>query len=172
MQKTIITCSGAASRWSSEKCVRFGAGRSRVRLSAGSYQDLVNWFCSLLTRRTVCGRAAGNSPRTQKKQVNWNQKLYKLSRGGKTTAVIKRQQTNHHIKQCLGASQPVAFNNYVTAQRCFKQYIFNNQPHSINHYVYFWKILVKVLFFWRNMTLLFLFVCLYMPVWLLSSTSN
>ena len=36
----------------------------RVRLSAGSYQDLVNWYCGLLTRRTVCGRAAGNSRRT------------------------------------------------------------------------------------------------------------
>jgi len=39
------------------KCVPFDAGRSRVRLSAGSYQDLVNWYCSFLTRRTVCGRA-------------------------------------------------------------------------------------------------------------------
>jgi len=50
------------SSWSSGKCVRFGAGRP-----AGSYQDLVNWYCSLLSRRTVYGRAAGNSPRTTKK---------------------------------------------------------------------------------------------------------
>jgi len=44
--------------------------RSRVRLSAGSYQDLVNWYCSLLTRRTVCGRAARNTPRTHKQTRN------------------------------------------------------------------------------------------------------
>ena len=58
------------SSWSSGKCVRFGAGRSRVRLSAGAYQDLVNWYCSLLTRRTMCGRTAGNTPRTQKQTRN------------------------------------------------------------------------------------------------------
>jgi len=34
--------------------------------SAGSYQDLINWYCSLLTRCTVYGRAAGNTSRTQK----------------------------------------------------------------------------------------------------------
>ena len=33
-----------------------GAGRSGVRLSAGSYQDLFNWYCILLSRRPVCGR--------------------------------------------------------------------------------------------------------------------
>jgi len=53
------------SPWSRGKRVRFGAGRSSIRLSAGSYQDLVNWYCSLLTRRTVYGRAAGNTTRTQ-----------------------------------------------------------------------------------------------------------
>ena len=37
------------------------AGRSRIRLSTGSYQDLVTWYCSLLTTLTVCGRAAGNT---------------------------------------------------------------------------------------------------------------
>jgi len=65
------------SPWSSGTYVRFGAGRSRIRLLAGSYQDHVNWYCNLLTRRTECGRAAGNTCRTQKT----NQKLYKLSRG-------------------------------------------------------------------------------------------
>jgi len=40
------------------KCIRFGAGRSGVRLPDGSYHDLVNWHCSL-TRRGMCGRAAG-----------------------------------------------------------------------------------------------------------------
>jgi len=33
---------------------------------------LVNWYCSLLTRRTVCGRAARNTPKTQK-QTAWNE---------------------------------------------------------------------------------------------------
>ena len=51
---------------SSGKCIHFGAGWSKVRLSAGSYQDLVKPYCHLLTRRTVCERAAGNTPRTQK----------------------------------------------------------------------------------------------------------
>jgi len=51
--------------WSSGKCVRFGAGRSIVRLSAGSSQDFVNWYCSLLIRRV---RAAGNTPRSQKQE--------------------------------------------------------------------------------------------------------
>jgi len=55
------------SPWCSDKCVRYGAGRSRVRLSAGSYQDLVNWCCSLPTRCTACRRAAGISPRTHKR---------------------------------------------------------------------------------------------------------
>jgi len=32
----------------SGKCVHFGAGRSGVRLLAGSYQDLANWYCGLL----------------------------------------------------------------------------------------------------------------------------
>jgi len=59
----------------SGKCVRFGAGRSRFHLSVGSYQDLMDWYCSLLTRRTVCGRAAGNTPRTQK-QTEWNETRY------------------------------------------------------------------------------------------------
>jgi len=34
--------------------------------SAGSYQALVSWYCILLSRRTVCGRAGGNTPRIQK----------------------------------------------------------------------------------------------------------
>ena len=34
------------SPWSSGKCVSFDTGRSRV--SAGSCQDLLNWYCSLL----------------------------------------------------------------------------------------------------------------------------
>jgi len=48
---------------SSGKCVRcWWVGRSTL---AGSYRDLVNWYCSL-TRRTVCKRTAANTPRTQK----------------------------------------------------------------------------------------------------------
>ena len=38
-----------------------------VRLSAGLYQDLINWYCSLLTWRKVCGRAAGITSGTQTK---------------------------------------------------------------------------------------------------------
>jgi len=67
----------------------------RVRLSAGSYQDLINWYCSLLTGRTVCGRAAGNTPRTQK-QTEWirmNAEVVQTqSWRYRTIVVVKRQQ--------------------------------------------------------------------------------
>ena len=49
------------------KCVRVGAGRSRSRLSAGSCQDLINRYCSLLAMRTVSRRVAGNISRPQDK---------------------------------------------------------------------------------------------------------
>jgi len=66
-----------------------------LQLSAGSYQDLINWYCSLLTRRTVCGRAAGNTLRTQK-QTEWksvNAEIVQTpSWRYKTIVVIKRQQ--------------------------------------------------------------------------------
>jgi len=31
------------------------SARSGVRFSTGSYQNLKNWCCSLLARRTLCG---------------------------------------------------------------------------------------------------------------------
>ena len=58
------------SSWSSGKCVRIGPGRTKGQLSAGSYQDLLNWYCSLPSRHTVCRRAAGNTTRTQKQTRN------------------------------------------------------------------------------------------------------
>jgi len=79
----------------SGKCNRFGAGRSWVRCSAGSYEDLVCWYCSLLTRHTVYRRAAGNTPRTQKKKKPSEMKpeiVQTQSWRYKTIAVIKRQQ--------------------------------------------------------------------------------
>ena len=91
---------GLTSPWSSDKCVRFDAGRSRVRLLARSYQDHVNWYCSFLTMRTVCRRAAGNTPRTQK-QTEWNE-----TRNCTNSVVAlldhcsyKVPTTNHHIKK-------------------------------------------------------------------------
>jgi len=69
---------------------RFGADRSRVRLSAGSNQDLVNWYCSLLTRRTVCGRAAGNTLSTQNRsERNATEIAQTQSWRYKTLVVIK-----------------------------------------------------------------------------------
>jgi len=55
-----------------KESVRFDAGGSRVRLTVGSCQDFLSWYCSLFTRRTVCGRAGGNTPRTQI-QIEWNE---------------------------------------------------------------------------------------------------
>ena len=81
------------SPWSRGTCARFGAGRSGVRLSAGSYQDLVNWYCSLLIRRTVCGRAAGNTLRTQNRsERNETEIAHTQSWRYKTLVVIKCQQ--------------------------------------------------------------------------------
>ena len=97
---TVLFCASQSwsgtSPWSSGKCGRFGAGRSGVRLSAGSYQDLVNWYCSLLIRRTVWGRATGNT------KTNW----VKWKPGKCTNSVVALQDlcsykaptTNHHIK--------------------------------------------------------------------------
>jgi len=74
--------------------------------SAGFDQDRVNWYCSLLTRRTVCGRAAGNTPRTRK-QTEWNEPR------SCTNSFVELQDycsykaptTNHHInKQLLRAA--------------------------------------------------------------------
>jgi len=73
---------------------------ARVRLSAGSYQDLINWYCSLLTRRTVCGRAAGNTPRSQTQTEwhesrNWTNSVLALQ----DHCCYKAPTTNHHIIQ-------------------------------------------------------------------------
>jgi len=83
-----------ASPWSSGKCVR-------VRLSARSYQDLVNWYCSHLTRHTVCGRTAGNTPRTQK-QTEWNEAeiVQTLPWRYKPIAVMKPQRQTNISVQC------------------------------------------------------------------------
>jgi len=87
------------SPWSGGKCVRFGAGRLRVQLLAGSYQDHVNWYCSLLTRRTVCGRAAGNTPRTQKQtELNETRNCTKSVVALHDHCSYKAPTTNHHIK--------------------------------------------------------------------------
>jgi len=61
--------------WPGSTCVRFGASRSGVRLSVGSYNDLVNWYYSLLTRRTVCGRAAMDVQSCRQNRFQWWQTL-------------------------------------------------------------------------------------------------
>ena len=90
-QLQLVFCK--TSPWSSGK---LGAGRSRVRLAARSYQDLVNWSCSLLTRCTVCGRrAAGNTPRTQKETRNCTNSVVALQ----DQCSYAAPTTNHHIKK-------------------------------------------------------------------------
>ena len=82
------------SPWPRGKCVRFGAGKSRVRLSARSYQDLVNWYCGLLTRRTVCGKSCRELTQNIKtSQVKMKPKIVQTqSWRYMTMVVIKRQQ--------------------------------------------------------------------------------
>ena len=56
----------------------------------------LNWYCSFLTRRTVCGSAAGNTTRTHKKTRELKQQLYKLSRSATRPCSYKAPTTNHH----------------------------------------------------------------------------
>jgi len=68
------------------KCVRFGAGRSGVWLWVGSYRGIVTWYCSLLTKRMVYGRAAG----TFRSMAN----SYKCTQSSKVTARKWNYSTN------------------------------------------------------------------------------
>jgi len=99
------------SQWSIGTCVRLGAGRSRVRrrsrVSAGSYQDLVNWYCSLLARRTVCRGAARNTRRTFKQTRNCT--VVALQDHCSYTAPT----TNHHIKKATIRTN-YEFSNFYT----------------------------------------------------------
>jgi len=55
---------------------------------------------TVLTRRTVCRGAAGNTSKTRKKLVKRNQTLHKThSWGYKTIALIKRHQQNTITKK-------------------------------------------------------------------------
>ena len=79
------------------KCVRFGAGRSEVRLSAGSYQNLVYWYCSLLTKRALCWRAAGVMYNA-KKQIKWYPTFQTLNIGATNHCGCKASST-HYLKK-------------------------------------------------------------------------
>jgi len=86
--------------WFSGKCVCFGVGRSRDRLSAGSYKDLVNWNCSLLTSRTMYGRASGNTTRKQNKpSENEPRNCTNSVLALQDLCSYQASTTNHHIKQ-------------------------------------------------------------------------
>jgi len=52
-------------------------------------QATVNWYCSLLTRRTVCGRAAVNATRTQNKPSENEPRVQTQTWRYKTIVVIK-----------------------------------------------------------------------------------
>ena len=58
-RRNAISRTGPQSACPGVKCVHFRVGMSWAELWAGSLQDLINWYCSLLARRTVCGSAAG-----------------------------------------------------------------------------------------------------------------
>jgi len=97
----------------SRNFVWFGAGKSKFRLircwkveissdsvlegrnvdSLASYQDLINWYNSLLTRPRCTEELQEHTQNTKTNRVKWNQKLYKTqSWRYKTTAVIKHQR--------------------------------------------------------------------------------
>ena len=101
------------SPWPRGKCVRFGAGRSRVRLLSRSYQDLVNWYCGLLTRRTVCGKICRELTQNIKTgRVNMKPEIVQTqSWRYKTMVVIKRQHQTISNKQTITTcvSQHFAF---------------------------------------------------------------
>jgi len=58
-----------------------GTGRSVVRLSTGSYDDVVDWHCSLPTRCVLCWRAAGTIQNAKQNELNDARPLYNLSHG-------------------------------------------------------------------------------------------
>jgi len=87
------------SPWSSGKCVRFGAGRSFD--SRPSLTKTENWYCSLLTRRTVCGRAVRKIPRTQNKPSEMKPEIVQTQSWGYNTSVVTRGQQQTTIsKSC------------------------------------------------------------------------
>jgi len=69
---------------------------SSAELSAGCYEDLVHWYCSLRTRRTVSTRAAGNIAGTQRKLGQIIPDIVQTqSWHYNTTAVIQRHQKRY-----------------------------------------------------------------------------
>ena len=74
------------------KCVRFGATRSGVRLSAGSYQDLVNWYCNLLTWSTKCAIQIA-----KQNQVKWYRTLLQ-TQSWRYTTVLQLQSAIKNTK--------------------------------------------------------------------------
>jgi len=82
-------------------------GRPRVRLgrvlpyqdAAGSCKDLVNWYCSLPTRRTMYARAAGSTHRTQKNEWTETRNCTNSVSALQDHCSHKAPTTNHHIKK-------------------------------------------------------------------------
>ena len=100
-------------------CVRLGAGRSKVRLSAGSYQDVVNWYFSLLARRTVCRRAARNTSRTQNELRQMKAGIVPTqSWRYKTTVVIMRHQQKQHIIKSIIYNFNIFINSKILPRIC------------------------------------------------------
>jgi len=106
--------------------VSVSAGRSRVWISAGSYQDLINWYCSLLTRRTEYRRATGNTiglVRDGPRQVSlpktryskWMKHQWKLY--GTGAAILSAPTT---LKRVMGQQQFLILKVNISISEKFK----------------------------------------------------
>ena len=66
---------------------------NRSVLKGNPCQDLVNWYSSLLTKRSVCGRATGTHPEHTKNTSEMKPEIVQTQVWRyKTIVVIKRQQ--------------------------------------------------------------------------------
>ena len=109
-----LTVGRHVSMWYS-KCVRTCTGGSGVCLCARFQQDLVNWYCSLLTRRTVCGRVARTIQTAKNKWIE--------TRHGKHSVVVLQDHYSyeapwkHYLQQKLRNVnvRPNPFNYFMWA---------------------------------------------------------
>ena len=117
---------------------------------AGSYQALVNWYCSLLTRRTVYGRAAGNTIRTQNQPSENEPSNCTISvLALQDHCSYKAPTTNHHIKPVLLTCLFFRFVRYLSSRfkfiktltkglKCVILYNYHHLEYRVG-YCYVWQ---------------------------------
>ena len=115
-----LTVGRHVSMWYS-KCIRTCAGGSGVCLCARFQQDLVHWYCSLLTRQTVCGRVARTIQTAKNEWID--------TRHRKHSVVVRQDHCSYEApwKHCLQQ----------------KQRNVNVRPHPVNYFMWAFYILIR-----------------------------